>query len=171
VPQKGFDTLIRAFADSKITSHDVLLAGDGTERAALETLVKETGMEKRIHFTGKADRALAVSLFKGASFVALPSRADEGLPVVTVETMAAGKAIVATAVGGVPESVIHRETGLITPREDVPAFCRAISELAENSELRNTLGAAALQRAQRFAWPVIADEYLAIYRQVLKAHA
>jgi glycosyltransferase involved in cell wall biosynthesis len=166
VPQKGFDVLIKAFAHSGVRDHDLLIAGDGPERAGLEGLARDCGLTDRVRFVGRADRPKAVSLFRGASFVALPSRADEGLPVVTVETMAAGKALVACRVGGVPESVMDGETGIIVPRDDVEAFAAGLRDLAGDPARRAAYGEAARQRAQLFDWDVIADRYVEVYQAV-----
>lgn len=167
VPQKGFDVLLRAYAAAAPPSHDLLLAGDGPEKASLEQLAQDLGIQTQVQFFGRADRPQAVSLFLGCSFFALPSRADEGLPVVTAEAMAAGKAIVATRVGGVPEAVLDEQTGLIVPREDVDALAEAISRVAGDADLRARLGVAGAQRAPCFSWPRIAGEYLEVYRAVL----
>lgn len=165
VPQKGFDVLIKAYAQVNPVSHDLIIAGDGTERETLEQLADSLGLQERVHFVGRADRPKAVALFNGASFVALPSRADEGLPVVSVEAMAAGKAIAATHVGGVPESILDGENGLIVPRENVGVLAQALTRLVSDPELRERFGHAGRQRAQQFAWPVIADQYLSVYKR------
>lgn len=166
VPQKGFDVLIRAFAQSHIDSHDLIIAGEGTERAALAQLVAELGVSDRVSFYGPADRPAAMALFKGCSFFALPSRADEGLPLVSVEAMAAGKAIVASRVGGTPESVQDGKNGIIIPREDVDALAAALTRLAQDNGLREQFAKANALRAKEFSWSAIADQYLEVYRSV-----
>jgi glycogen synthase len=167
VAQKGFDVLIRAFAMSGVTDHDLLIAGDGPELPELRRLAGELGVIDRLTFYGRADRAAVASLFAGCAFSVLPSRADEGLPVVCAEAMAAGKAIVATRTGGAPEAVIDGETGLIVEKDDVDGLSAALRKLADDAALRHRLAAAGKARAQQFAWPAIAEQYLEVYRQVL----
>ena len=162
VPQKGFDVLLNAFAQSGQESHDLLLAGDGPERGALERLAANLRLEDRVRFVGRADRPLAVSLFAGCSFFVLPSR-QEPQGIVNLEAMAAGKAVLAARVGGVPEIVLNGETGLLVPAEDAPALAEAIPRLAADPSLRQALGAAGRERAQHFDWDAIADQYLGIY--------
>lgn len=169
VPQKGFDVLIRAFVQAADRDHDLILAGDGPELQALKSLATRVQADGRTLFFGKADRQQAVSLFLGASFVALPSRADEGLPVVCAETMAAGKAIVATQVGGVPEAVQDGETGILVPPEDVDALAEGIRRLAGDPALRERLGAAGRERARLFSWDAVTEKYLDVYRKVCEA--
>ena len=164
VPQKGFDILLQAFARSNQNSHDLLLAGDGPERPALERLAAGLGLEGRVRFIGHADRPLAVSLFAGCSFFVLPSRL-EPQGIVNLEAMAAGRAVLASRVGGVPEIVHEGETGLLVPAEDVPALAQAITRLTADALLRQRLGATGRERAQAFNWDAIAVQYLDIYQQ------
>jgi len=145
VPQKGFDVLLQAFALSNQDSHDLLLAGDGPERPALGRLAADLDIEDRVRFVGRADRPMAVSLFAGCSFFVLPSR-QEPQGIVNLEAMAAGKAVLASRVGGVPEIVQDDETGLLVPAEDVPALAQAIARLADDASLRQRLGAAGRER-------------------------
>lgn len=167
VPQKGFDVLIRAFAQANVTNCDLLLAGDGPERAALETVACENGVQDRVCFLGRADRPTAVSLFQGCDFFVVPSR-QEPQGIVNLEAMAAGKAVIASRVGGIPEVVQDGQTGLLVPGEDVEALAQAVTHLAADPGLRLRLGQAGRERAQQFAWPTIADQYLALYEQVRK---
>jgi glycogen(starch) synthase len=163
VPQKGFDVLLRAFAASGVTSHDLLLAGDGPEREKLEALAAELRLGDRVRFLGRADRTQVPSLFAGCSFFVLPSRADEGLPVVCAEAMAAGKAVVATRSGGAPEAVLDGTSGLIVEREDVAGLTQAIRTMANDATMRQTFGAAGAERAKLFSWRAVTGDYLAAY--------
>ncbi len=170
VPQKGFDVLLRAFAKSAIKTHDLLIAGDGAERSSLEALSSELNLAGSVHFIGRADRALTASLFAGCSFLVIPSRTDEGLPVVIAEAMAAGRAIIGTRVGGVPEAILDGETGLIVPREDTTALCSALVRLVQDDDLRRSLGEGAHRRSGIFSWSAIADQYIDVYRSISTGH-
>lgn len=85
---------------------------------------------------------------------------------VSVEAMAAGKAVVACRVGGVPESVVDGETGLLVPPDDRAALAAAIVRLGQDRALRDRLAGAALARARLFDWNTIAREYLDLYDRV-----
>jgi glycosyltransferase involved in cell wall biosynthesis len=171
VPQKGFDVLLRAFAeavrDDDTFSHDLLLAGEGGEAPELERIVAELGLRRRVHLLGRADRPLTVSLFKGASWFVLPSVADEGFPLVIPEAMAGGNPVIATPVGGVPEMVRNNENGLLVAPRDTRALAEAMKKLAFEDGVADRLAQAAQATARRFAWPRIADEYEAVYDAVL----
>ena len=166
VPQKGFDILLRAFAQSGIASHDLLLAGDGPERPALEQLARDLKLGEKVKFLGRAERPVAVSLFKGCSFFVLPSRL-EPQGIVNLEAMACGKAVVASKVGGVPEVVRDGETGLLFPGEDAAALSDALVRMSSDENLRAKMGAAGRARAETFDWSALAEEYRGVYRQIL----
>jgi glycogen(starch) synthase len=170
VPQKGFDILIQAFAEAALPTHDLLLAGEGPELPALESLAEKLGLAGRVHFMGRAARPLAVALFKGASFFVLPSR-QEPMGIVNAEAMAAGKAVIASRTGGVPEIVKENETGLLVPPADVPALAEAIRRLGSDEPLRERMGAAGQVRALQFTWEVIARSYRDIYEEVIPKDA
>jgi len=165
VPQKGFDVLLQAFAQAELAGHDLLLAGDGPERGALELWARQHGLSDRVKFLGRADRARAVSLFLGCSFFVLPSR-QEPQGIVNLEAMAAGKAVVASRVGGVPEIVLDGETGLLVPGGDAAGLAKTLSALSQDAPLRARLGAAGRARAEHFDWPVIAAQYQAVYHRL-----
>lgn len=170
-PQKGFDVLLRALAHLKREgeeSHDLLLAGDGPERQNLEKLAGELGLGEQVKFVGRANHEEAVRLFLGSSFFVLSSRADEGLPVVSVEALAAGKAIVATRSGGTPEAVQDGVNGLIVPRDDELALTEAIGRMIREPEMRNRMGEANAARSQAFDWSSITDQYLEVYREACR---
>ncbi|HVF84338.1 MAG TPA: glycosyltransferase family 4 protein [Abditibacteriaceae bacterium] len=170
VPNKGFELLIQAFKQANLENHDLLIAGEGPERDALERLVHESGLKKRVLFLGRADRSTAVSLFKGCEFFVLPSR-QEPQGIVNLEAMAAGKAVIASNVDGVPEIVLRDQTGLLFPGGDVEELAAQMKRLADDPDLRAQLGQAGRERVQNFEWPKIADQYLEIYRSVLQVQA
>jgi glycosyltransferase involved in cell wall biosynthesis len=167
VPQKGFDTLMEAFALADPSLHELLLAGDGPERPALEQRAKMLGLENRVRFLGRCDRLKSVALFKGCSFFVLPSR-YEPLGIVNLEAMAAGRAAIATDVGGVPELVVHEQTGLLVPADNPPAMAAAMRRLFEDLELRVRLSRGGLNRVRGFGWGSIAEQYRLIYSHVLE---
>ncbi|MBV9848923.1 MAG: glycosyltransferase family 4 protein [Armatimonadetes bacterium] len=165
VPNKGFDVLIRAFAKARMPSHDLLVAGEGVERGPLERLAGDLGLQDKVRFLGRVDRPTAVALFLGCSFFVLPSR-DEPQGIVNLEAMAAGKAIIATRVGGVPEMVTDGENGLLMPADDPDALASALERLGGDEGLRQRLSDAGLRRVQDFRWPAIAEEYVQIYNAI-----
>jgi glycogen(starch) synthase len=99
--KKGFDLLLEAFArvGAEESGADLLLAGEGEERAALEALARRLGLTDRVHFLGRVEPAEVVRLLNGCLFLVVPSRA-EPFGIVALEGLAAGKPVLATRVGG-----------------------------------------------------------------------
>ncbi|MGC9260983.1 MAG: glycosyltransferase family 4 protein [Phycisphaerae bacterium] len=149
----------------------LVLAGDGPELEPLKALARELGLADCVHFPGRADHAAVVRYMQGCEFFVLSSRADEGLPVVCAEAMGAGCAIVATRSGGAPEAVLDGQTGLLVDKENVEQLAAAMQRLIGNPELRKHLAVAGKARAAEFAWPVIAQQYLAAYAAAAAASA
>lgn len=170
VKPKGFDLLLRAYAKSTAAeTHDLVLAGDGPEQETLEALIRDLSLSSRVHLPGRVDRAGALALMENSSFFVLSSR-HEGFPMVCLEAMGSSKAIVATAVGGVPESVVHEVNGLLVPKEDWRALADAISRVASDAELRDLLGIAGRQRVEQLSWQSIAAEYAEVYQEARAHH-
>lgn len=176
VEQKGFDVLLRAHAlllertgkeSVAWTVPDLVLAGDGPMRAELERLRDELGLEGRAHIIGRADRARTVALFKGSAFFVLPSR-HEPMGIVNLEAMAAGRAVVASRVGGVPELVLDGENGLLVPAGEPHALAGALWELSSRPEVAARLGQNGAKRVRAFDWDSIAAQYIEIYESLLE---
>lgn len=175
VAQKGFDILLRAYAQMKgempaAELPDLLLAGNGEVHEELKTLSSELKLDEQVHFVGRADRAGVASLFKGCDFFVLPSR-HEPMGIVNLEAMAAGKAVVASNVGGVSELVSDGETGILVPGEDVAALAKALGTLCRDAQLRERLGKAGAKRVQQFDWDILTRQYLEIYQQAAESHS
>ena len=173
VPQKGFDVLLRAFAELRVAllpEFDLILAGDGPEHAALRALAAELGLAGRVHFPGRVDHDEALRLFAGCLFFVLPSRL-EPFGLVNLEAMAAGRAVVASRTGGVPEIVLHGQTGLLVPPDNVAALASTMGRVAASASLRQYLGDAGRERVKQFAWSAAVDRYFRVYESVLTRKA
>jgi glycosyltransferase involved in cell wall biosynthesis len=146
-PQKAFDNLIRAAA-LLVANHPavrVLIAGGGPERGALQSLIGELGLGDTVTLLGP--RPDVPDLLAIAD-VAVSSSDFEGSPLAVLEYMAAGKAIVATGVGGVPGLISGGLEGVLVPPCDEHALAEGISELLRDPERRVRLGKAARRRQQ-----------------------
>ena len=141
VPIKAHDLFLQAAKRvGKDSTAIFVIVGDGDLRAALETEARRLGLEGRVRFLGwRGDLA---RIYSDLDVVALSSR-NEGSPVALLEAMAAGRAVVSTAVGGVPDVVEHGQTGLLVPPDDPGALADAISELLDDADRRRGFGEAA----------------------------
>jgi len=138
VPIKDIPTFLRAFALVTESLPDVrgLVVGDGPERGAVERLAQNLGLERRCRFLGW--RADLPNVYAASDVVALTSL-NEGSPVSVIEAMASGRAVVATAVGGVPD-VVSEATGILVPVGDRRGFADAIVSLLRDPDRRAELG-------------------------------
>jgi glycosyltransferase involved in cell wall biosynthesis/serine acetyltransferase len=147
VETKGHTNLIHAAAEVSREFPDAkfLLIGDGDERSHLEALAVELGLSKTVLFLGR--RNDVPDLLACCDIFVLPSWA-EGLPNSVLEAMAAGIAVVATRVGGTPEIIEDRVSGLLVAPRDSYALARAIMELLENRDFAKQLARSARTRAR-----------------------
>ena len=95
----------------------------------------------------------------------------EALGIVNLEAMAAGKATIATRVGGVPEIIEHGRNGLLVPAGDVNALAGAMSQLIADAAFRRRLGDAGRKISDQFSWTQIVVQYEAIYCRSLQARS
>lgn len=161
--QKGFDVLIDALGQIEgADTPELVIAGDGPDREALEERARRGGVADRVVFLGAQSADAVAGLYRGATLVAAPSR-WEGLPLVCLEALACGAPMVAAAVDGITDVITHDETGLLVPPEDAGALAKAIRALLVDPARRARLGATGLARVRReFSWSVVAEQYLAL---------
>jgi glycosyltransferase involved in cell wall biosynthesis len=108
-------------------------------------------------------------LLAAADVVVLPSR-REGLGNAALEAMGAGRAVVASAVGGLGEAVVDGRTGLLVPAEDAPALAAALERVVRDPDLRNRLAAEGPRRiAEGFLPEQMVSAYERLYQDVLAA--
>lgn len=161
---KNFGLLIRAFAGlaarwSKLELH---IVGDGPERTALETLVKQLGLADAVKFLGF--RSDIDALLAQSDLFVLTSL-SEGIPMAILEAMRSGLPVVATRVGGVPATVEDGVTGRLVDSGDERALTRALATLIEYPDSAVAMGAAGHARAQReFSIDTMVSAYEAMYR-------
>jgi glycosyltransferase involved in cell wall biosynthesis len=164
-PMKGVDTLLHAFATLDPLSH-LRIVGDGSERSRLEKLAADLKITDRITFAGRVAPEKVADEFAQASVFCGLSR-SEALGNVFLEAQAAGCAVVATNVGGIPDIVRDGETGLLVKPDDVEAAAGAIRSLLEDDQLREKLTMNGQKHAQGYDWGVIAEKYRSLYHASL----
>ncbi len=169
LPDKAVDALITSFGAIAGNHPDVdlLVAGEGPSRDAIAKHIRSLGLDRRVKLLGKADAAQIRSLNRGALFFAMPSRFLEGQGIVYLEAMAAGRAVIGTNIGGVPEAITHGENGLLVEMNDIAGFADALKTLLDNPSLSEAMGQRGFARASReYRISRIAERYLEIYELV-----
>jgi len=126
-----------------------VFVGDGPLRRALEREAGELSFRNRLHFLGVRDDVQ--TLLPSLALLVMPSH-SEGMPLALMEAMAAGVAVVASSVGGIPELVAHTRTGLLVPPNDLIALSAAVAELLGDPSYRQSMSEAAVARAR--LWPL-----------------
>jgi glycosyltransferase involved in cell wall biosynthesis len=147
-PQKGHSILFAALKDvlREFPRARLVCVGEGALRPALEAELQQLELSASVRLVGYQSNVR--DWFSVADVCVLPSF-FEGLPLVAIECLAAGRAMVATAVDGTPEVVIHEKTGLTVPAGDASGLASAIVRLLRDPGLRTRLGAAGRNHVER----------------------
>jgi sugar transferase (PEP-CTERM/EpsH1 system associated) len=168
---KGHEQLLRAWplVERRLAAAGraarLLIVGDGSLRNTLEALARELGIAERVIFTGM--RTDIPQLLQAMDVFVLPSL-NEGISNTLLEAMACGVPVVANRVGGNPELIDDRVTGLLVDAGDNQRMAEAIATLVLDDKLRATMAAAARQRAvAEFSLETMVQRYDDLYREVL----
>jgi glycogen(starch) synthase len=169
VEQKGFDLALMALA-RLLPNHpgaQVKLVGDGPARHSLEDLAVELGIREAVQLTGWVDPEEVYHHLDTASVVMIPSRGVETLSQVAIQASLMARPIVATRVGGLPEVVLHEQTGLVVGEGDDAALAEAVARLASSPGLAVELASSARSRAtSRFTLEVYQEAAVHLYQRI-----
>jgi glycosyltransferase involved in cell wall biosynthesis len=164
IEQKDHATLLRAFARAREEHPAARLAilGGGPLEAETRELARTLGLDDAVTLPGRTE----IRDWLERADVFVHTSRWEGFGIVLLEAMLAGLPIVATAVSAVPEVVADGETGMLVPAGDVAGVARELSRLLADPELRQRLGEAGRERAQRdFSVERMAEQTIAVYRE------
>ncbi len=144
IPTKGHASLLQAFASLQQQYPNISceIIGDGPERSALAQLAEDLKIANRVTFYGRQSRKQVAEAMKRCTIFALPSR-YEGLGCVYFEAMSAGKPAIACRGQGIEDVIQHRQNGWLVDPGDSTALANSLSELLNDRELRERIGAAA----------------------------
>lgn len=166
---KGHDVFLRALAAlgrKGVTVH-ALIIGEGPEGTALRALAASLGLTDRVTFTGFVDDAPA--WIPAMDVVAIPSIKDS-LPLTALEAMVHGRPVVVSRAGDLPLAVEDGVSGFVVPIGDDAALAARLADLARDSALRRTMGAAARQRViERFSDQAMTRSFEDQYAQIVAA--
>jgi D-inositol-3-phosphate glycosyltransferase len=175
VERKGVGNVITALAE--IPNAELVIAG-GPERERLWSdpevrrlarLARSRGVEDRVEFRGRLERADVPPLLRSADVVVTVPW-YEPFGIVPLEAMACGVPVVATAVGGMIDTVVDGITGIHVPPRRPDLVAEAVRRLLDDRPLAATLGAAGARRArERYSWQRVADAIVETYADVAAA--
>jgi len=156
VEKKGMDVLIRAMAELRDRPYRIELsvAGDGPLRSELEALVRSLGLTDTVYFEGSIAHSQVTDWMRNLDAFVLACRKDvrgdmDGIPVVLMEAMSQSVPVISTRLSGIPELVVHEETGLLADPGDHLSLAAQIGRLLESAELRSDLAVRALDHVRR----------------------
>ena len=163
--RKGVDLFLRVFAKvlAEVPEATATIVGDGRDLADLRTLASDLAIADAVTFTGAVPDPRP---YVAAAHVVCLTSAYEGFPNALLEAMCMGRPVVATAVGGIVELVRHATDGLLAP-PDVDPLAGSLKDLLQDAARRSEMGAAAAERARRFAWARVVTETEQAYRDVV----
>lgn len=171
VPHKGVWALAEAYKRLATHYDDIVLlvVGDGSERPKLESALKN--LVARVKFTGYVPYEQIPRYYATADIIVYPSL-YEPLGNVVLESMAAGKPLVASNIGGIPE-IFNEHCGILikppSTTHDVQNLVNAIDKLINSSSMRVKLGAGGRKHVQRFSWTNVCLQTIEVLESVLKS--
>jgi glycosyltransferase involved in cell wall biosynthesis len=166
-PEKGHKLLIEAFAKQSNHVH-LLLAGDGALQSSSRNAVSAAGLENRVHFLGNVPDIRPVIVASNATVLA--STAVETFSMAMLESMALEVPMLATAIGGMAEAIVHGETGLLCGPGDTQALATQMQFLVEHESVAYQMGRAAAEMvARRFTLDRMLADNQAVLDAVLEA--
>jgi glycosyltransferase involved in cell wall biosynthesis len=169
-PQKAISVLVHAAAllKDEWPHAQVLVVGAGPERASLEELARELGLQDTVRFIGhRSDVSDLLSVLD----VAVSCSDFEGSPLAVMEYMEASLPVVATAVGGVPDLIESGLNGLLVPPRDPPRLAGAIAELLRDPQRARAMGARGRERRlNEFDIDVLVHRLEDLYRELVAEH-
>jgi L-malate glycosyltransferase len=166
VGHKGQKFLVEAMplVLREVPDAHLIIFGEGDLRAPLEKQVKQLSLAKRVLLPGFREDVM--SLMKSADLFVMSS-VTEGLGSAVLDAMAMGHAVVGTTAGGIPEAVVHDETGLLVEPADPKALAGAIVRLLKDTALRKQFGEAGRARvAEHFGVDRLVEGTLDAYRTI-----
>lgn len=162
-PLYNVGCILRAFRiiQRRVPAATLTVAGDGSERAALEQLARELRLENTT-FIGRIEQSRMPELYERAD-IYLNSPNIDNMPGSLIEAYAAGLPVVTTDAGGIPYILAHEETGLMVERGDHEALAAAAIRLLEDNELATRITTNARAACRTYSWAAVREAWLKLY--------
>ncbi len=182
-PRKGIETLVRACGklhdrfsqQSAAPKFRLVIVGgsdpneaDGAERARIEGIVQNLGLDAVTEFVGMVGHDRLPAYYTAADVCVVPSH-YEPFGLVAIEAMACGTPVIASNVGGLKFTVIPEETGLLVPPQDIDGFASAIERIVGDDTVwvQNIGDCASARVREHFSWSGVAVQLSDLYRRLL----
>lgn len=165
----GIEYLIRGFAlvEKKYQDARLLIAGDGPLLGELKNLARQLGCGRKIEFTGKIPHSQVPALLNQMDIFVMPS-IRESFGIAALEASACELPVIASNVGGVPEVILDRKTGLLIPPQNPSAIADAVLYLIANPDHRKKLGKSGREFVKKnYDWQKNAQRMESLYKEIL----
>ena len=176
VERKGVEHLVRALPRvRRERPAELTVVGEGEWEPVIREAAREAGVEVHVRLTGYVDRPTLERLYREADLFVLPAVVDrkgdtEGLGVVLLEAMRAGRPVIASRVGGIPDIVEHERSGWLVPPAEPGALAGAILGAARDPGAARAVAEEGRRRAtEEFSWDAILDGLEAAYEAAVTA--
>lgn len=164
---KGHLELLEALhlAVGRRSGVNLVIAGEGPRRKVIEKKIAELGLQEHVRMTGhREDIERVIQAF---DIAVLSSYASEGIPQFLLQAMAAGKPVIGTRVGGIPEVIEEGVNGLLVPPRECNSMGKALTLLLDDPEKRRLMGQAGYERvAMEHTTSVMLDRMEAVYSKL-----
>ncbi|ROS01515.1 glycosyltransferase involved in cell wall biosynthesis [Sinobacterium caligoides] len=164
---KGVDLLLKAMS-KMCQPMELDICGDGDAKRSLQAMAMKLGVADRVHFLGRLSGELLDDAYARACCLILPARTPETFGLVGIEAMSHGLAVVATAVGGIPDWLVNGENGFQVEAGDVRALAVALDSAVANRAQLERFGGCARQRyLERFKPQYHLEHLLAYFTRLI----
>jgi glycosyltransferase involved in cell wall biosynthesis len=165
-PRKNLNALLNSLHSVlKKTDAVLVIVGKGDQKEAKD-ISKSLGISNNVVFTGFVDENYLQKCYLLCDIYVCPSKL-EGFGLTLLEAMAAGKPIVATNVGAIPELIQDGINGILVKSDDIDGLCSAICKLLENEKMADEMGKMNIEKVKNFSWDTCAHRVLEIYNESL----
>ncbi|WP_442854512.1 glycosyltransferase family 4 protein [Bacillus sp. SJS] len=169
VPEKGFEDLLVAFSmiKSELPALKLVIAGEGPGKEKYEALAESLGIQKDVIFPGFIKGEERNRYIQYAAAACIPSL-YEPFGLAALELMSAGKPLVVSDAGGLPEMVVHNESGLIYKSSHIEDLTRSLLELLKFPEKAAAISVKAHNESKKYSWSSAAEKTIHIYKKSMQ---
>jgi len=162
----GVDRVLRAFAiiQHSLPEARLTVAGDGSQRRALEHLARELNL-RQVEFTGQIDQDKVFAQYDAADIYLNGSEIDNQ-PLSLLEAFACGLPVITTNAGGIPDIVTHEQTGLMVECGDYEAMASEALRLLNDAALAKQIASEARADCQKYSWEAVRGQWLEMYEEL-----
>lgn len=168
VESKRVDVTIRAFAEllKEYKNAQLIIIGDGSLRAKLESLCKELGIDSSVEFKGKLKNTEVLEEMKNSQFFVMPS-INEGFGIVYIEAMSSGCITIGTKGEGIEDIIEDGTNGFLIPADDANAIARTIKWCIDNPNIAEEIAVNGQTKAKKMTWDSNAQKNIDLFMRML----